>query len=249
MARRKRNVVEGPKGDEWLPTYADTVTLLLTFFVLLYSMATVDAEKTKNIANAFTSMMEGKSADSLMEYNLYNGEAPLEGGEIVDNVVVGDDLTEKERIYKDVKNFVSENDLESVVEIVNDEKGILMQLRDNVLFETSSSDLKEGSKDVLDKINSIISSIGNPISIEGHTDSRPINTSKFPTNWELSVDRAVNVVRYFIEVKGQDPSRFSAAGYGEFHPIASNDTQEDMARNRRVSILIVTTEKGEENNG
>ena len=246
MARKKKNKAEGLRGDEWMATYADTVTLLLTFFVLLYSMATVDAEKTKSISNAFTSMMSGQNGDSIMEYNMYNGEVPLIGGETEDNVEGGESLTEQEKMYKNVKEFVNENNLGSVVDILDNKRGVIIQLRDNVLFETSSSDLREESKEVLNKIDSLIASVDNPILVEGHTDNRPINTSRFPSNWELSADRAVNVVKYFIEVMGQDPSRFSAAGYGEHHPVAPNDTYENMAKNRRVDILIVTTEKEEE---
>lgn len=245
MARKKKNSEGGLKGDEWLPTYADTVTLLLTFFVLLYSLSSVDAEKTKSVGQAFTSMMEGNAGTSLLEYNMYNGEVPLIGGETPDYIEGGEELTEQQRMYKDVKKFVNDNNLSSVVDIIDDERGIVIQLRDNILFETSSSDLREDSKEVLNKISSLIASLENPIFIEGHTDNRPINTSRFPSNWELSADRAINVVRYFIEVEGQDPKRFSASGYGEFHPVAPNDTYENMAKNRRVDILIMTTEEEE----
>lgn len=245
MARKKKNNSGGLKGDEWMATYADTVTLLLTFFVLLYSMSSVDAEKTKNIANAFVSMMSGQSGDSLMEFNLYNGEVPLIGGETEDNFDGGEELTDQQKMFNTIKEFVHNNNLQDVVEIVDDERGVAMQLRDNILFETSSSDLREDSKSILNQLNTIIASVSNPILIEGHTDNRDINTSRFPSNWELSADRAVNVVRYFVEVLGQDPKRFSATGYGEFQPVAPNNTYEDMAKNRRVDILIVTS-KGEE---
>ena len=142
-------------------------------------------------------------------------------------------------MYDNVKKFVEENDLEKVVEIINSERGIVIQLRDNILFETSSSILRGDSKEVLGKINSLIGSVPNQILVEGHTDNRVINTSKFPSNWELSVDRSVNVVRYFIENMGQNPARFSAAGYGEYQPVAANDSEENMAKNRRVDILIM----------
>ncbi|MDV4149695.1 OmpA family protein [Clostridium sp. AL.422] len=245
MARKKKNKSEGLRGDEWMATYADTVTLLLTFFVLLYSMATVDSEKTKSISNAFTSMMSGDSGDSIMQYNLYNGEVPLIGGENEEAIDGGKELTEGEKLYNSIKSFVVQNDLQDVVEIIDDERGVAMQLRDNILFETSSSDLREESKDILRKLSTIISKMDNPVLIEGHTDNRAIKTSRFPSNWELSADRAVNVVRYFVEIMGQDPRRFSAIGYGEFKPVASNDTYEDMAKNRRVDILIVTADKEE----
>lgn len=243
MARNKKNKGGGLKGDEWLATYADTVTLLLTFFVLLYSMSSVDAQKTKSIAGAFNSIMTGENGDSIMEFNMYNGEVPLIGGETDDPIQGGEELTEQEKLYNNIKEFVRDNKLEDVVEIVDDERGVAMQLRDNILFETSSSDLREDSKFILSKLTSVIEVINNPVLVEGHTDNRPINTSKFPSNWELSADRAVNVVRYFVEVKGQDAKRFSATGYGEFKPVAPNDTYENMAKNRRVDILIVTADK------
>ena len=111
--------------------------------------------------------------------------------------------------------------------------------------ENITSEVQEESKEILDKLLTIISPMDNPILIEGHTDNRAIKTSKFPSNWELSADRAVNVVRYFVEVRGQDPKRFSAIGYGEFQPVAPNDSYEGMAKNRRVDILIVTADKEE----
>lgn len=245
MARKKKDKGGGLRGDEWMATYADTVTLLLTFFVLLYSMSSVDSEKTKNISNAFISMTSGQSGDSLLEYDLNDGEAPLVGGENADPIEGGENLTEQKELYNSLKEFVVKNNLQSIVEIVNDERGVAIQLRDNVLFETASSDLIENSKDLLDKISTIISSIDNPILVEGHTDNRAISTSEFPSNWELSSDRAINVVRYFVEIKGQDPKRFSATGYGEFQPVSSNDTYEGMAKNRRVDILIVTVDREE----
>ena len=120
MARKKRNSGGGLRGDEWMATYADTVTLLLTFFVLLYSMSSVDAEKTKGIANAFVSMMSGQSGDSLMQFNLYNGEVPLIGGETEDRFEGGEELTDQQKMFNTIKEFVHNHNLQDVVEIVDD---------------------------------------------------------------------------------------------------------------------------------
>jgi len=244
MPRKKKSKEGGLKGDEWLATYADTMTLLLTFFVLLYSTAAVDTEKVKGISQAF-SMMAGTGGSSLLEFDMYDGEVPLIGGEATENITSPTDTSEKNLMFISVKQFISLNELEDVVEVVDNERGISLQLRDNILFESASSDIKEDSKVILNKINDLILGINNEILIEGHTDNIPINTSSFPSNWELSVDRAVNVVRYFIEVKGQNPKRFSAAGYGEYQPIVPNDNYDNMAKNRRVEILILTSETEE----
>ena len=156
MARNKKSKGGGLRGDEWMATYADTVTLLLTFFVLLYSLSSVDSEKTKSISNAFTSMMSGEGGNSLLKYNLYNGEVPLIGGETTEPIEGAEELTEQKKLYNNLKNFVVQNNLQGVVEIIDDERGVAIQLRDNILFETSSSDLREESKDILNKLQVLI---------------------------------------------------------------------------------------------
>lgn len=240
MARKKVNRDE-PKGDEWLATYSDCVTLLMTFFVLLYAMSSVDENKMRALAQAFRSVMAGEAGDTILEYSLYNGDVPLIGGEIPTDTVDGEKI--EESMYYQVSKFVDEHDLEAVVDIIESDLGVVIQLRDNILFETSKSDLRSESKEILDSISGLISSLNNNIVVEGHTDNRPINTAEFPSNWELSVDRAVNVVRYFVENGKIDPKRLSATGYGEFQPIVDNDTEENMEKNRRVNILIMTNDK------
>lgn len=241
MARRQKK-----DSDEfttsWLDTYADTITLLMTFFVLLYSMSTVDAQKTKQISNAFNVVMKGQSGDTILQYDLYNGKVPLVGGESS-----YEDMSEKSggetSTYQEVKEFVNKNDLSSTVSITEDERGIILQLRDNILFETGQANLKQESVAVLDKINVLISTLPNSIIIEGHTDNVPIKTNQFDSNWELSATRATKVLRYFTEAKGQNPTRFSAIGYGETRPLVQNTSVENKAQNRRVNILIVANNK------
>ena len=237
MARKKVKRDE-PSGDEWLATYSDCVTLLMTFFVLLYAMSSVDEAKIKALSQAFRTVMAGESGDSILEYNLYDGDVPLIGGETPTETIDGEQI--EESMYYQVNKFVSEHDLSAVADIIESEKGIVIQLRDNILFETAKSNLRDDSRDILSSIGKLISSLDNNIVVEGHTDNRPISTADFPSNWELSVDRAVNVVRYFVENEGIDPSRLSATGYGEYQPVVDNDSEENMAKNRRVNILIMT---------
>ena len=240
MARKKVNRDE-PKGDEWLATYSDCVTLLMTFFVLLYAMSSVDENKMRALSQAFRTVMAGEAGDTILEYSLYNGDVPLIGGEIPTDTIDGEKI--EESMYYQVSKFVADHDLEAVVDIIESDLGVVIQLRDNILFETSKSDLRSESKEILDSISGLISSLNNNIVVEGHTDNKPINTAEFPSNWELSVDRAVNVVRYFVENGKIDPKRLSATGYGEFQPIVDNDTEENMEKNRRVNILIMTNDK------
>ena len=204
-------------------------------------MSSVDENKMRALSQAFRTVMAGEAGDTILEYSLYNGDVPLIGGEIPTDTIDGEKI--EESMYYQVSKFVDEHDLEAVVDIIETDLGVAIQLRDNILFETSKSDLRSESKEILDSIAALISSMNNNIVVEGHTDNRPINTAEFPSNWELSVDRAVNVVRYFVENGKIDPSRLSATGYGEFQPIVDNDTEENMEKNRRVNILIMTNDK------
>lgn len=242
MARKKKDDSGGLTGNEWLGTYSDCVTLLLTFFVLLYSMSSVDAEKVQSISKAF-SLMSGQAGDTFLEYDLYEGSQPIIGGEGKSEEILDTVEGESQTMYKDVKDFLDENELNSIVSISEDERGVILKVKDNILFESGKATLIENSQEILNKINALISTLPNSIIIEGHTDNVPISNSNYPSNWELSTQRAVNVVRYFVEKNNQNPSRFSAAGYGEFKPDVENNSDENRARNRRVNILIVANNK------
>lgn len=242
MAKKKKSDEGGLRGDEWLGTYSDCVTLLLTFFVLLYSMSSLDASKAKAISEAFT-VMTGQSADSILEYDQFQGSNPVIGGESkVDNDIEAhtqDSLS----MYETVEEFLEENQMDESLQVTQDERGVVLHLTDSILFESGQATLIPGSIVVLDKINELISSIPNPIVIEGHTDDIPISNSKYSDNWDLSAQRATNVLRYFLSKGNEDPSRFSASGYGEFRPNVENTSDENRSQNRRVNILIVAENK------
>ncbi|MCY6959609.1 OmpA family protein [Clostridium brassicae] len=242
MSRRNKNQQEEPKeNNDWLATYADTITLLMTFFVLLYAFSMVDQTKFQQIAASMNSVLTGNNATSILEMNT-SGDVPVTGSP-VDMGPKQTGNTEKESMYNKIKSFVDSNKLKDTIEIRKDSRGVVMELKDNVLFDTAEADIKESSKPILDKINSLLATLPNEIIVEGHTDNVPIRNYKYASNWELSTQRAVNVLKYFVEVKGQNPKRFQAAGYGEYRPIAQNNNDTNRAKNRRVNILITAGEK------
>ena len=245
MARKKRGGADGPSGNEWLQTYSDTMTLLLTFFILLYSFSTVDAEKFKMISSALQSILTGQESTSIFDYNMSSGSVPIVGEDTKTNEIDIGEASGEPSMYEQVLEFINENNLESVVTITRDSRGIIIQLRDNILFESGSADIKENSKQILEKISTLILRFDNEIIIEGHTDNVPIHNAKYDSNWELSSARALNVLKYFVNVKKVDPYRISAHAYGEYKPVMPNDTPEHRAANRRVNILIVTTDQKE----
>lgn len=245
MARKKNNGDSGGlRGDEWLGTYSDCVTLLLTFFVLLYSMSSVDSQKVQAISEAF-SVMTGQTADSILQYDEYQGSQPILGGESKIDTDLESYEEDNLSSYQSVDEFIQENDLDESIQVTQDERGVILHLTDSILFELGQATLITESYGVLDKINELISTIPNSIVIEGHTDNLPISNSKYSDNWDLSTQRATNVLRYFLSKGNEDPTRFSAAGYGEFKPDVENTSDENRAQNRRVNILIVADNKEE----
>jgi chemotaxis protein MotB len=228
------------KTDGWLATYADTVTLLLTFFVLLYSFSTVDAAKFRQISTSFQSMFTGKAANSMLEFNVASGEVPVVGKP--------EQTTEtkdpNKEIYEDITEFIQQNNLQNEVTVYENYKGINIELKEAILFDTGKAHLRDDSVGVLSKINEIIGKVSAKVIVEGHTDNLPIKTEQFPSNWHLSSARAMSVLDYFLVTKGQkNPERFSAQAYGEYSPIAPNDSAEHRAMNRRVNIIILSGKK------
>lgn len=231
MTRRKPMSVP---ASSWLTTYSDLVTLLLCFFVLLYSFSAIDVVKFRRFVASF------------------QGVGILDGGTIPDSTSpipidqIGDTTTDTEgpfwsdtgRLTVHVKEFLSTHGIEGVVQVYRAEQGVLLELRDHVLFDSGRADIRAEGITLLNKLGELFSQMPNEVTIEGHTDNIPIRTAEFPTNWELSGARSARVVRYFVEIRGLDPKRFAATGYGEHRPLEKNNTADGRARNRRVVFVI-----------
>ncbi len=239
MSRKKKSKEE-VRTDAWITTFSDTMTLLLTFFVLLYSFSTVDAAKFEQIASSLQSVLTGETGKSILDLNIKSGEIPLVG-EPVPTTIPNNDT---EDIYKKVQSFIKEKKLEDIVEIRSDNRGVTIQLRESILFQSGKAEIINKIKPVLDTINGLVSSFPNDIVIEGHTDNVPISNYQYKNNWQLSSARALNVLEYFIDDKTQiHPERFTSVACGEYKPIVPNNSNKNRALNRRVSILIVANEK------
>lgn len=231
---RKRD--RGRSEKQWLITYSDMVTLLLAFFVLLLSFSTINVEKFEQ-------------AIMSLKYSL----GLLEGGRTVSSPEPAVDLSDAayqkqmealqisqlQQVGQQLRARVGEMEVTSGVNFRLTERGLVIQFTDNVLFDSGSAELLEGAKKVLKGLIPIIEQAPNHIRIEGHTDNVPINTKNYPSNWELSTSRATNVLRFLLQNGEFRPARLSAAGYGEFRPIASNDTAEGRAKNRRVDVILL----------
>jgi len=230
-----------PAGSPaWMTTFSDLMTLLLTFFILLYSMSTLDSIKFKSVASALQSVLLGEAKPTIFQ-NETTGETdiqsvmPSPNEDIIEAQI--SDMLEK------VKAFVKDNDLEAEVTVMQNKRGVIIEINEKIVFELGEAIIKKDSKEILDKVSLLFDEIENDVIIEGHTDNLPINTPKYPSNWELSSSRSVNVLRYFIATDKITPERISATGYGEYRPVVLNDSRENRAKNRRVNILILVEEE------
>jgi chemotaxis protein MotB len=137
-----------------------------------------------------------------------------------------------------LEGYVVENNLEDAVGLRIDEKGLVISLREKYMFDSGKAEIYPEAKIILEEIVKECLTVPNNMNVEGHTDNVPIHTSEFPSNWELSAARATNVTRYLVEKLEFPPKRIASGGYGEYHPVATNDTPDGRAKNRRVDVIV-----------
>lgn len=227
---------EGGGGEAaWMATFADLSTLLLTFFVLLLSFANVDVVQFR--------MALGSVKDALGVQFEHPGDisgmttSPLELSkrESTAAIVLLDEVQLLERIKKAIKK----KGLEGKVKADLGDRGVFVRIKGQLLFDVGDAKLRARGDSPLASVAELATAIPFPISIEGHTDDRPIRTSKYPSNWELSTARATAAMRYLVDA-GVDPARLGVAGYAHMRPLVANDTRANRARNRRVEFVFVS---------
>ncbi len=257
MSRRKRHE-EHVNHERWLVSYADFITLLFAFFVVLYASSQVDKRKVGRLALsiqvAFQQMGVFDTSNTLIPLN--DSEAiPFSQIQVVENNERTSDLR---RFVQPMKGILSPSpgapmkdvqaELEKVlapeikdrvVDIKVGREGLIVSLREMGFFVSGSAALRPSSKDAIDRLAGVLKPRTEALRIEGHTDNVPIHDGHFDSNWELSTARASDLTKVFILRYGFDPERLSASGYAEFHPVAPNDTADGRARNRRVDIVIL----------
>lgn len=238
--RRSRKSGEGAAGAPlWMVTYSDMVTLLLAFFVLLFSFSELDVQRFRSIMSAFQASVG--VLDGGMR--VIQDDHAVQGRTDWDLQDVNWHRPELERqlfgVHAELQAFVSSRNLEHAMHVDLTERGVIVRFADQVLFDLGSADLKAEALQVLDALADILEGIPNHVRVEGHTDDLPIHNERFPSNWELSTARATTVLRYLIETHGMSPEALSAAGYGEYQPLTPNESTEERARNRRVDIVLL----------
>lgn len=239
MARRRKRT-EHDNHDRWLVSYADFVTLLFAFFVVMYSISSVNEEKYKTFGVALTSAF-GKSAAETV-----SGDVAGQPGLLMVDPQTARLGKQQRQLQERMKNLsaglsrvMSSLIDQKQVSISQTRRGVQIDISASMLFRTGEAALQPQTLDVLRQVADVLGRENLPIEIEGHTDDVPIATAQYPSNWELSSARASSVARLLIE-EGVPEVRLAVVGLASNHPLAPNTTAENRARNRRVTILVVT---------
>lgn len=263
MPRRSRRRRRGGKpakdnSERWLITYADLLTLLLVFFVVMFAMSSINETRF----HAFAASMQAAlhKSDQIPLNHLGTSSLVLSGAQNtgtkspttpptpahaadVANASSNSKKTQSDSrqltsLYQLIHQYIRQHHLEKKVSITNEPRGVQITMRDIALFGVGKAVLKAPAKKLIDGFVPFFKSVPNAIVVEGYTDNQPISTSVYPSNWELSGSRAMRVVRFLAD-KGLKPDRLSGIGYGQYHNIAPNDTPANRQKNRRVNIVVL----------
>jgi len=287
MSRKRPEQHEESGVDEWVVTYGDCMSLLLTFFILLFSFSTIDAQKWKNLVasmrgdpdvlevglqqeNSVVNLFDENSVAQLLENKERDGDneqesepvptqtplqtagvdatatpeatEPQSGDDSENYYEYGVDNDIFLKLYYEIIAYKNQADLDGGLGVYKTETEIILRFQDNLMFDSGKADINAASLEVLSAIVPMLgkyeADIGK-VRIEGHTDTVPINNSNFRDNYELSAARAINVLRYIKDNGAIPPEKLIAMGYGEYSPIATNETEEGRAMNRRTDIVLV----------
>ena len=241
MARKKRGKPKESEASEaWLLPYSDLLTLLLALFIVLFGMSQTDQEKVEQMGRAFSAAfnMGGPSFFSGGGPNV-GRYADLPTTEDKGNGAYIQENQKLEDMQKALQEYIEQNHLNNELNTNMTEGGLLIRIKEQALFPSGSAELVPESQKIGPVVAGLLAAIPEQIIISGHTDDVPIATAQYPSNWELSTQRALNFMKFLLTQNPQlDPARFSAIGYGEYRPTASNATEEGRAKNRRVEILV-----------
>jgi chemotaxis protein MotB len=232
--KRRRRIERRPSHERWLVSYADFITLLFAFFVVMYSAAQLDKRRAGQLATAIQTAFQQYGSLPPMPAEV-GGLAPK--GEPRDTPV-GNSEDEFQLLRGHVQRALAKEIAKGDVAVRNTPEGLVISLREAGFFDSGSAEIRTSSQAAFERLARVLSETPSDIRIEGHTDNVPIHNARFASNWDLSTTRATTTVRMLVTKYGVDPRRLAAAGYAEYRPIATNGTVVGRALNRRVDIVV-----------
>ena len=241
MARKKHHPPhEEHEGEPWLLPYSDLMTLLLALFIALFAISQTDQKKMADLAQAFTAAfnMGGPSFFDKAGPNV-GRRAEMPSNEDLGNSAYFAENMQLEELQKKLQSYIEENNLDEQLSTQLAEEGLMIRIKERALFPSGSAQLVGQAQSIVPVVAGMLASLPERVVISGHTDNVPINTAQYPSNWELSASRAMNLMKAILAAdKSLNPARFSAIGYSEYRPIADNKTDAGKQQNRRVEIFI-----------
>lgn len=227
-SRKRHDDLLQPDIGRWQMVYTGFILILLCFFIMLTSFASLEQSKISRFVRAFSTAV-----------TVFSGGRSLEKGTtmIDTRAMIMDKEDKMAQLFETIRTLKQRNELHQVT-LSKGNRGVVMTLSDKLLFSSGEANLSASAKPLLDKIGQIIKTVQVPVEIEGHTDNVPIRTSAYPSNWELSTARAVNVLRFLIEQQAISAHQLSAVGFANYQPAASNASAQGRAKNRRVEIIF-----------
>jgi len=251
VSRKRHEPHEEHPDESWLLPYSDLMTLLLALFIVLYAASSANTSKFEEMSQAFKSAFNsgigildngGLTEDSqARRRTAENLERKDDGRKNKSRETLKQEEQQNlEKLKQDLDKYIKKNGLSSQLDTQLNQSQLLITIRDNALFPSGSANVKADSKKLATAIGQMLQQYPDyEILVTGHTDNQPINTTEFPSNWELSSKRAINFMKILLENPAFDAKRFSAIGYGEFRPLESNVTDAGRAINRRVEVSIL----------
>ncbi|MEO9242874.1 flagellar motor protein MotD [Pseudomonas inefficax] len=242
--RRRRHTEEHENHERWLVSYADFITLLFAFFVVMYSISSINEGKYKVISQALLGVFN--DPERSMKPIPIGEERPLsvrpaeplvKDSEQTDAGLGATSIDPLKTISDDVRDAFGDLIKSDQMTVRGNELWIEIELNSSLLFGSGDAMPSDQAFAIIEKVAGILKPFANPVHVEGFTDNLPIRTAQYPTNWELSSARAASIVR-LLAMEGVNPARMASVGYGEYQPVASNDSAEGRARNRRVVLVI-----------
>ncbi len=232
--------------DRWLVSYADFITLLFGFFVVLYAFAKADQKKQMQVSLAIDSAFRSMGVFPVAPQDPSTTSAAGAGQAVQpSNAVMNEDLLaaaqvkdDLDRLRRELTQTLSSQVANHSISLEMGRDGLVISLREAGFFDSGSAVPKPEALPTLHEIAAKLGATPYDLRIEGHTDNVPIHNAEFDSNWELSSARATRIARLFLDMKAMPPDRLSAAGYAEYHPVAGNDTPEGRAENRRVDLVV-----------
>lgn len=226
MAKKEKKCEEGAPG--WMVTYGDMMSLLLTFFILIVSFSSIQMSEYQKAMGSL------KGALGVLKYK--QSAIKLSPKKMIQ--LKGFKNTTPNSKIHDIQTYIQKHNLADSITVEATKSGIMIRMMNPILFDLGKAELKRSGLPVLTKIIGLANSFPNKIRVEGHTDDLPIHTPEFPSNWELSAIRAINVIHYFQDVGHIDPRRLYYVGYGSNKPLVPNTSEKNRAKNRRVEIYL-----------